>query len=349
MMTERKPLKQVVLSLTGQCNFACRYCYASEHSKTMLTPELACAAVALVAKQNGKQPFIVQFSGGEPLLNVPALKAVVELVEQQKLPCQLQIQTNGSLLTRALAQYLYEHKVGIGISLDGRPTVNDWLRLTKEGKGATSKTLQGLAILQELGIGCGLTCVVSAVNVKQLEGIIDFAYYLGNVRVLGFDLLRGQGRGDSLQPANKEQMETALAKVWQRNEALSKLTGYKIKLIQQEKASRRLREQAAIPFSHCHAMSGEAAFVDATGKFYACASFVGDERFYLGNVSTGIDTARVQAVAELVSNAMSFCRSCVSFDLCGGGCLARWYTTDLNCTNTYEAECTLKLFFAKNT
>ena len=38
-------IKMLVLSLTGQCNFACRYCYAAEHERSMMSPETALAAV----------------------------------------------------------------------------------------------------------------------------------------------------------------------------------------------------------------------------------------------------------------------------------------------------------------
>lgn len=308
-----------------------------------MTSATACKAVALVAAQNDGESFIIQFSGGEPLLNFSSIKAVVEYVESHKLNCQLQIQTNASLMTEEIAHYLYQHKVGIGVSLDGRPDVNDLLRLTKEGLGATSATLKGLAILQRLGIGCGLTCVVSSVNVKQLKGVVEMAYYLGNIRVLGFDLLRGQGRGNRLQPADKTDLEQALIEVWQCNEAMSKFLGYKIAFSQLEKAKN------VYPFAHCHAMSGAAAFVDAVGKIYACASYVDDERFYLGNVDTGIDKLRIEQVHKVIAKSMEFCVSCQRFAECGGGCLARWHNDATQQIEPYEAECALKMFFYKKT
>ena len=58
-------IKMLVLSLTGQCNFACRYCYAAEHERSMMSPETALAAVRLAA--DGGERFVIQFSGGEPL------------------------------------------------------------------------------------------------------------------------------------------------------------------------------------------------------------------------------------------------------------------------------------------
>ena len=55
-------IKMLVLSLTGQCNFACRYCYAAEHDRSMMSPETALAAVKLAA--DGGERFVIQFSGG---------------------------------------------------------------------------------------------------------------------------------------------------------------------------------------------------------------------------------------------------------------------------------------------
>ena len=38
-------IKMLVLSLTGQCNFACKYCYAAEHDGSMLKVDDAIKAV----------------------------------------------------------------------------------------------------------------------------------------------------------------------------------------------------------------------------------------------------------------------------------------------------------------
>ena len=97
-------IKMLVLSLTGQCNFACRYCYAAEHDRSMMSPETALAAVKLAAA--GGERFVIQFSGGEPLLNFACLQEVADYVHKEKLPAVLQLQTNGSLLTDKIAKYL---------------------------------------------------------------------------------------------------------------------------------------------------------------------------------------------------------------------------------------------------
>lgn len=330
------PVRMLVLSLTGRCNFACRYCYASEHSKKMMSAETAVQAVRL-AERCG-EPFLLQFSGGEPLLNFPALQAAAEYVKERDVNCVMQVQTNGSLLTEENARYLFSRRIGIGVSLDGRPRVNDRLRLTKSGWGASSYIMRGLEVLRRLHIGCGLTCVVTSENVRELEGIVDFAYFLGNVRRLGFDLLRGQGRGSGLCPPSDQEMAAAVRRVRERNEQLAAMTGYKIILAQEERAGGKCRSESCA-FGHCHAMTGTAAFVDAAGSIYACASFVGEQNFYIGDAARGIDPDLRQQAAARVERAMAFCRECGDFAACGGGCLARWQS------GKYLAECALKRAF----
>ena len=67
--TRMMPLQMMVLSLTGDCNLACRYCYAFGQDRSMMTWETARRAVDLAAA--GGAPFILLFLGGVPLLALP--------------------------------------------------------------------------------------------------------------------------------------------------------------------------------------------------------------------------------------------------------------------------------------
>ena len=326
----------LVLSLTGKCNFACRYCYAAEHERSCMTKATALAALKLAPKDEN---FILQFSGGEPLLNFKTLQAVVEQVEKEKLPAIMQIQTNASLITDEMAVYLYKHKVAIGVSLDGRPRINDKLRLKRNGHGATGAILKGIEVLRRNNIACGITCVVTEENVKELSGIVEFASFLGNIRKIGFDILRGQGRGSSLKPPSPQAMEEAMKNVYARRDALTRLTGIYIEIAQQERVKTLCRGNCHA-FGHCYAMNGEAAFVDAKGDIYACSSLVGNGDFYLGNVDTGLEQELIKNTQALISSSMDFCRQCPDFALCGGGCFARWY--GMAKKEDYGAECAMK-------
>lgn len=285
-----------------------------------MTEEVALKAVDLAAK-NGER-FIIQFTGGEPLLNFPVLQSVVKYVQEQKLPALLQIQTNASLMTKEIARFLYQNKIGIGVSLDGKPAINDKLRFLQGGGGASSAILAGIKVLQEEKIGIGITCVVTSQNVKELEGIIDIAYYLGNVRVLGFDILRSQGRGKNLLPPIPEEMYQAMERVYCRADTYENLTGIKLKIAQEHRICNLVAGDSKI-FGHCYAMNGEAAFVNPAGKIFACSSFMDDEEFCIGSVFSGIEEDLQSMIAEKIKASMSECSSCENLSKCGGGCFAR--------------------------
>ncbi|MDR1702785.1 MAG: radical SAM protein [Sporomusaceae bacterium] len=332
-----KPIKMIVLSLTGKCNFSCVYCYAAEHNQELMSFATAQKAVNMAA-ENG-EPFILQFSGGEPLLNFACLKQILQYLKENKIKAIAQIQTNGSLLTKETALFLRQYNCAIGLSLDGKPEINNQMRKLPDGRGATNEIIHGFNVLRQNGIGCGITCVVTNTNVDHLAGIIDLAHYLGNVRKIGFDLLRGQGRGRNLAEPAADKIAPAMKNVYARAAVLSKATGIEITFAQLERV-KTLANNAASCFGHCYAMNGEAIHVDAKGDIYGCASLVGEEEYCAGNVDTGRSSAKQQAITDKIKTRMHFCFVCPDFKLCGGGCYARWLGGGQ--TGPYRAECALK-------
>lgn len=335
-----RPIRMLALSLTGRCDFACAYCYAARQAPQDMDARTARRAIDLAAQSGA--PFILQFSGGEPLLAFETLREAALYARESGAPARMQVQTNASLLTEERAAFLLQNGVGIGVSLDGRPTVNDLLRRTADGSGATAAILAGAARLAAAGGAAGLTCVVTRENVEALDGVVELAYYLGNIRRVGFDLLRGQGRGAALAAPDADAVRRGVQAALCAAARLEKLTGRRLLFSQRERAA-ALRAGAGGCFGHCYAMNGEAAFVDAAGGIYACASLIGDEAFYLGDVWRGIDAARQEAVMARIAESMAFCRACPDFAACGGGCYARWLGS--GAAGPYAPECALKRCF----
>ena len=331
------PLRMLVMSLTGNCNLACRYCYATAQDRHTMTWETARRAIDLAAA--GKMPFILQFSGGEPLLALPLLRQMADYVHSKRIPARMDLQTNGTLLTEETATFLRRARIGIGVSLDGRPAVHDALRCYPDGRGTAADVVAGTRQLAQCGIEIGLTTVVTADNVAELSGVVEMAYYLGNVRRVGFDLLRPQGRGSAVRSARAEDMAQAMEAVFALNRKLGRMTGRTMAITQMEQAA-CLAQRTGGGFSHCHAMNGAGVHVDALGNIYACSSFVGDAHFLLGDVERGIDVQRQKEVAQEMQNAVAFCRTCVDFSACGGACYAR--RAGQGHLAASDAECALK-------
>ena len=121
-------LRMLVLSLTGDCNLACRYCYAAGQVPRTMAWETARRAIDLAAEDG--IPFILQFSGGEPLLALPLLMQIAEYVHVNRIRARMDLQTNGTLITETAADFLRNAGIGVGVSLDGRPDVHSALSVT---------------------------------------------------------------------------------------------------------------------------------------------------------------------------------------------------------------------------
>jgi uncharacterized protein len=155
---------QLTLILTEDCNLRCRYCvysgtykYRRVHSPRRMPPELATHAIDwfidLISPQLRRDPrkqVYLSFYGGEPLLNLPALRAALKHA-QERYPGLLSITmtTNGTHLTEEIVKMLVEHQVHIGLSLDGPQSEHDRERVDRSGRGTHARILKNLKSIRE--------------------------------------------------------------------------------------------------------------------------------------------------------------------------------------------------------
>ncbi len=331
---EGRNIELLILAITGACNFSCSYCYASHQTEEAMDMDILEQACRLV--KGNKKKVTVQFTGGEPLLAFDRMQRAIELMESLDVPVSYQLQTNGSLITEAIANYLKRHKVAVGISLDGTPAINDALRASKDGISSTMKTVKGIRTLAEAGVAIGITCVVTKSNVACLDELIDFAYYMGNVRKIGFNLLRPQGRGESLESLSPEEVQKGVHKALLRVNKLEKMTGINMTISQLERICQMGKGHE--PFSHCYALHKTGIYVNPKGELYACASLSGREEYCLGHVFYGVEEDKEKALIEKLRPIVSICQACSHVKDCGGACYSRAPESDV----ISLAECAFK-------
>ena len=92
------------------------------------------------------QPMKIQFAGGEPLINYDLICKIYEYVEQCGYDAVFQMQTNGTLIDEEKAKEIKEMKIAVGVSIDGPPDINEWLR------GGTKKAVYGIQCLANAGV-----------------------------------------------------------------------------------------------------------------------------------------------------------------------------------------------------
>ena len=155
--------EQLILKLTDTCNFRCKYCIYNEDyagnvdfsDKTMSWETAKKAVDYFYAHSFAANRNAVTFYGGEPLLQFPLLKQVVDysrsLFKDREL--SFSFTTNASLVTDAIADYLTGiPKMSIVCSLDGPQDIHNAYRKTVGKKGTFEAVMCGLEKLYKANL-----------------------------------------------------------------------------------------------------------------------------------------------------------------------------------------------------
>ncbi len=329
-------MKHLVLRITERCNLYCRYCYADASAQSDMpdmTPGLACRAIEIASEAGGHLK--VQFTGGEPLLNFDVVQAVYEFGRRTGRSLQLAVQTNGTLLDAEMCKKLRDMRCGIGVSLDGIGEGNV-MRTDGGGKNAFDRIAKGIWQLGEAGMSCNLTSVISSANAGRLDEMLDVAIGFGNVKAIGFDMLRKLGRGTSSEcEPQEETLKAGLSKLLARYEEMESM-GVAPRLREIRRANSRRSKDPCAPY--CYAQTGESMAVDGLGDTYPCSSLAGIEGYRLGSldgvyaeheehegcgVPCGMDgSGDKEARVRDSLRAPAGCLACRRFAACRGGCPA---------------------------
>ena len=143
-------VKALCLNITHGCNLRCTYCFAGDgkyHGKDeIMSAETAkCAVDFLIGKSGPRRRLEIDFFGGEPLLDMEAVRATVDYarsVEKQAgKEFRFTITTNALALTDELIDYFNREMYNVVISVDGRREVHDRVRKDAAGRGSYDRVL----------------------------------------------------------------------------------------------------------------------------------------------------------------------------------------------------------------
>lgn len=176
-------VNELVLQVTRDCNFKCRYCLFTrenkvdrEHEKVNMSWEIAKKCVDfLFANSADANKISISFYGGEPLLNFGLIKEVVNyannLFQSKKIHYSMTV--NGSLLNDEIISFLIEHEIAIGISLDGPKEIqNNHRKFYETGNDTFSIVYQNVCRLRSTNQSYFDKCVTFQ-PVRMIDEDID--------------------------------------------------------------------------------------------------------------------------------------------------------------------------------
>ena len=150
----------LVINLTEDCNFRCKYCYLSEsyaytHNRTNSTISFEIGIKAIsqyfeyladVKKRIPSKKAAITFYGGEPLLEINLIREFVKYIEQYSpVPIEINMTSNGYLLTDEIIDFIVEHEINLAISFDGVQKDHDRNRVLPNDIGSFSKVRSNIA------------------------------------------------------------------------------------------------------------------------------------------------------------------------------------------------------------
>jgi His-Xaa-Ser system radical SAM maturase HxsB len=138
----RGPHLHIVIT-TLRCNQSCKYCHASRTNMDRVDTDMSMETAKKVVDQamQSSSPYInFEFQGGEPTVNMPVLKFIVEYAreknkyENKQLDCS--VVSNMTYMTEENADWLIDNDVLVCTSLDGPEELHNYNRTWKTSNNA---------------------------------------------------------------------------------------------------------------------------------------------------------------------------------------------------------------------
>lgn len=155
-------LSQLILIVTEDCNMRCKYCMYSDnyphvkgYSKKQMSMDVAKKAIDyyidlhLKRVDHGfKREPVINFFGGEPLLEFELMKNIVKYCKEKDYNPVLFITTNFTLFNDEIMNFIIDNDVVLTISLDGSKKNNDRNRIFPNGRGSYGLIMENIIKLQ---------------------------------------------------------------------------------------------------------------------------------------------------------------------------------------------------------
>ncbi len=312
---------KATLSLTHDCNLACRYCYAGRKHKRDMPLSTAQKAVdfALGLAPAGRR---VDFSffGGEPLLCFDLIVEIVRYIRARQRetgqPVSLSITSNGTLLTQPVLDFMTQEEVDLCVSIDGPAPVHDRNRVYREGNGTFADVIRNLRVALDELVSVQVNAVYGPETLANLPETVCFLADFGAPVIHLNPNIRAAWDGDSC---------ASLADIYMRI-AASYIDSYQ----HDRELAVNLIDSKIILFlkggyaaeDMCGMGETEWGFAPS-GDIYPCERFIGeddDPTLCLGNVHTGVDPRRRCAVLARRGNRNAECKACNWVNYCMNWC-----------------------------
>jgi uncharacterized protein len=315
MRSDDAVLRPTILA-TYSCNFGCTYCVEEGiKGPVAMDSETAAKSARFIQRKTeeyGSTRIALHFSGGEPLLNMPALRAVAGTLNEygraHGISFTFGLSTNGALFDGKTAKGLIP--LGLTwarISVDGPPSAHDVRRPFQDGRGTF-----GL-LMRHIEETVTLTHLDIAINFDRENG--------GDIPTL-LDYLASRGLAAKIHSLvinpitpSPESRETLAPGSEMACDAMSLRTARQKLTLQRLAQERGFNVDISIAPRQCSMVMKRSSFIiDPRGDLYRCAGLAGRREFLAGSINGR------ECDLFLGAELWRRCAQCTWVPICGDGC-----------------------------
>jgi uncharacterized protein len=304
--------------LTQRCNLRCSYCYVGKREATM-SPDIArCVVDWIFHWPSDGEVVEIGLFGGEPLLELPTVKRLVDLIEShpafQSDRVAISLVSNGTIFSDKIARFLTEHGVRYCLSFDGPPQVQDRFRRFADGSPSSSLVEQNARAAMAAFGNVPVNAVYRPETFRHLPTVVNYLSEVGFRQIyLNPDLSARWTKADADDlPTTYAEVARAYVRYYMRGDPhfISFIDG-KITV---------LLRGGYQPIERCRMGVGEFAFTP-DGGIYPCERLIGcgtDPAHRLGDVFSGLTARACPGATD--AGSQEECRNCGLSDYCMHWC-----------------------------
>lgn len=349
MNTSAFPFALMAKPAGSRCNHSCDYCFyrdkgrifpSSSSPERMSSKVLASFVEQFIASQPEGSEVRFIWQGGEPLLcGLDFFNEVVELQTKfaQGHPIQNALQTNGSLIDEAWADFFKTHHFLVGLSLDGPESIhNHYRHSAASASGAHEQALAGLHRLRDKAVEVNVLVTVNRYNQQFPEEIYDFIKAQG-IQYMQFipivERLQADSSARLLGAAEGGEWKMAPWSVTPREfgNFLRRLFVHWCELEDVGKISVQIFEALASycmgypsPICTFSTLCGQTPVLEKNGDLFCCDHYV-EKLYRLGNILETplmelVTSGTLENFSRLKMKLSPQCKGCSIVEFCQGDC-----------------------------
>lgn len=345
-----------IVKPTKRCNLYCSFCYESHETSVMDIETLEHVIKKVIAynvKVSIENSFDPSFSdfiwhGGEPLtMGIDFFKKIIELQNHYTTSykghvIRNEIQSNLTLLTPGLWDFLKKNEFKIGSSLDGNKELHDSTRRHKDGSGSFDRVMQVINMIRNNSAAASPVGCIAVLTRNKLGKIKEMYNFFKRNKIsfeLNYPAIAGNAKTnrDSIE-VTPEEWAVCMVELFDLWFFDKSGPFVEIPSLAKYAAGILMGKMNSCTFSGT--CRNRYIAISPNGDVHPCGKFGSGEDFKLGNI-------KIHSIEEITEsevnkyllrrdvNDISECKVCEFKEMCKGGC---FYNAYLATGNPFEKD-----------